>query len=612
MAEALLIGMGQYDDPSFPSLTAPSQDTEALQELLRRPDIGASRMSDVMQLQHPTLKQLRETIETFCTLRDLDETTLIYLSGHAIVDDQGALFFPCRDTQQSHLEQTAYPFSELKAELEACRSQKQVVILDCCFSGTFAKGMVAPQDFDAIVQDFSSTRRALLTSPAAIDYSTQHKIKARSTYTQFLLDALETGMADGCANRPLDGTVDVTELHAYISAHLQHTLPALTPNLYSKADGYRIVIAYAPYLDFRRQVTSLAEQGEISVVGHNILEEQRIRQGIPPEIASMIREDALLPHRQQIERQQQYDRVLEQLRQSESPLSDNTKAELLQLRQVLGLPESPSATAPLPEMSKFPVETDPWGTENNLFATAPLPETAIEQGEPNPAPEITMPPVEMVPVEPQVETETQLETSGNRFTQFLRNRRLMRSPDSEFEPANDRVTQYLQERNIPLPLVLGLGSLLVLGLLGAVLWSLFQPLPGSRPQIADAEGWFNEGIRKAQSGDRNAAIQAYTQGLNLSPTPANRAANLYYNRGIEYANNGNIEQAISDYTEATRLDPALADAYFNRANLRVKQNNRAAAINDYRVAARLYQQQNNAQGQQAAQDAIRALQQVNP
>ncbi|MEP0916575.1 tetratricopeptide repeat protein [Leptolyngbya sp. DQ-M1] len=584
MTEALLIGMGQYDDPSFPSLTAPSQDTEALQELLRRPDIGASRAYDVMQLQHPTLKQLRETIETFCTLRDPDETTLIYVSGHAIVNDQGALFFPCRNTQQSHLEETAYPLSELKAELEACRSQKQVVILDCCFSGTFTQGMIAAQDFDAIAQDFSSNRRALLTSPTSIDYSTEHKLKARSTYTQLLLDALETGMADGSANRPLDGTVDVTELHAYITAHLQDTSPALAPNLYSTADGYRIVVVYAPYLDFRKQVRSLAEQGEISLVGHNILEEQRIRQGIPQSIAIAIREDALLPHRQQMEKQRQYDRILEQV--SQSPLSDNMRAELLQLRQVLGLSENP-------------------------FATAPLPATVMEQEAQNTAPE-TLPPVEIVPVEPQVETETQLETSGNRLTQFLRNRRLLRSSDSEIEPANDRISQYLQERNIPLPLVLGLGSLFVLGLFGAILWSLFQPFPGSRPQIADAEGWFNEGIRKAQAGDRNAAIQAYTQGLNLSPTPANRAANLYYNRGIEYANNGNIEQAISDYTEAIRLDPALADAYFNRANLVAKRGDRSGAIKDYGSAVRLYQQQNNPEGQRAAQEGIRALRGVNP
>ncbi|MBW4440473.1 MAG: tetratricopeptide repeat protein [Plectolyngbya sp. WJT66-NPBG17] len=580
MTEALLISLGQYDDPSIPALSTTTQDVEALQELLRRPDIGASRTDDVMVLVHPTLKQLKETIETFCTLRDLDETALIYLSGHAILNDRGQLFFPCRDTGRSHLELTAYSLADLKTELEACRSQQQVVILDCCFSGTFAKGMIAAQDLDKIAQDFSSTRRALLTSPTSIDYSPQHKSKQRSTYTQVLLDALETGMADGSANQPLDGTVDVTELHAYVSSHLQHALPAFSPTLYSQKDGYRMIIVYAPYLEFRKQVISLASQGEISIVGHNILQEQQLKEGIPQEIANAIREDAMLPHRQQVEKQRQYDRICEEISRRESPLSDNTQAELLQLRQVLGLPPNPFASEPMP-----------------TFVNEELRDT-------------TSPPIEVaaIPVETPVESETPVEASGNRLTQFLRERRLLRSPDEEAEPANDRASQFLQERNISPDLVrLGLASLAILALFGAVLWALFQPFPGSKPQIASAEGWFNEGTRKAQSGNRNAAIEAYTQALNLNPTPANRAANLYYNRGLEYANNGNIDQAFSDYNEAIRLDPALADAYFNRANLAAKRGDRSAAIKDYRAAERLYQQQNNKEAQQAAQTAIRSL-----
>lgn len=596
MTEALLISLGQFDDPSIPALCATTQDAEALQELLRRPDIGASRTDDVMVLVHPTLKQLKETIETFCTLLDPDQTGLIYFSGHVILNDQGQLFFPCRDTGRSHLELSAYALAELKAELEACRSQQQVVILDCCFNGTFAKGMIAPQDFDAIAQDFSNTRRALLTSPTSIDYSTRHKSKARSTYTQFLLNALETGMADGSANQPLDGTVNVTELHAYISLRLQHALPALSPTLYSQGEGYTMTVVYAPYLEFRRQVVALASQGEISIVGHNILQEQQIQEGIPQDIASAIREDAVLPHRQQLEKQRQYDRIREEISRGEFPLSDNTQAELLQLRQVLGLPANPFATEPLP--------TFVHQSENQLT------DQSTNQSVHERVQDTTSPPIEIDAglVETPVESETPLETSGNRFTQFLRERRLLRLPDEEVGPATDQTSQFLQERNISPELVrLGLASLAVLALVGAVLWALFQPFPGSKPQIASAEGWFSEGTRKAQAGDHNAAIEAYTQALNLSPTPANRAANLYYNRGIEYANNGNVDQAFSDYNEALRLDPALADAYFNRANLAAKRGDRSSAIKDYRTAARLYEQQNNKDAQRAAQNAIRSL-----
>ncbi|MCU0552175.1 MAG: caspase family protein, partial [Leptolyngbya sp. Prado105] len=147
MTEALLIGISQYDDASFQALAASDRDSAALQELLRRPDIGASRTDDVTLLNNPTLQQLRETIETFCTLREPHEPVIIYLSGYGIVTDEPELFLPCRNTDRSHLEQTAYSLSQLKAELEACASQQQTVILDCCFSGTFAKDMIAPQDF---------------------------------------------------------------------------------------------------------------------------------------------------------------------------------------------------------------------------------------------------------------------------------------------------------------------------------------------------------------------------------------------------------------------------------------------------------------------------------
>lgn len=574
MTEALLIGIGQYDDESFQPLAATDRDVATLQDLLRRPDIGASRADEVTILNHPTLQQLKDTIETFCTLREPNETVIIYISGYAIVDDHSELFLPCRNTMRSHLEQTAYSLSQLKAELEACPSQQQVVILDCCFSGTFAKEMIAPQDFETIATGFINAQRALLTSPTSIDYSTKQKSNRHSLYTQFIIDALETGMADGSANQPMSGDTNVTELHAYVSTHLQDSLPALSPTLYAQGQGYTMTLVSAPYLNFRQEAMSLANQGEISFVGHNILQELRIKEGIPENIANSIREDALLPHRQQAEKQRHYDSIREQAIQQESP---NTQAELMQLRQVLGLQDSP-------------------------FASEPIPAPVVHQN--------IAPAHAITEVEAPVESETPIEdpVSRNRLTQFLQERRILRSPDEAVEPATDPTSRFLQERNISPELVrLGLASLAVLALLGAVLWAVFQPL--SRPQPTTADAWFEEGVRKAQAGNSNAAIEAYTQALNLSPTPANRAANLYYNRGVEYARNNNFDQAFADYNEAIRLDPALSDAYFNRANIAARRGDRSAAIKDYQTAARLYQKQNAPELRQNAQNAVRALEQ---
>lgn len=538
MTEALLIGIGRYDESSFQPLPATAQDVEALQEVLRRPDIGASRTTDVTVLVDPTLQHLKSTIETFCTLRTADEPVLIYFSGYGIIDDQGQLFFPCRNTSRSHLEHTAYSLTELQTELEACRSQQQIIMLDCCFSGTYARGMIAPTDIDKIGQLLSSKRRALFTSPWSIDYSPKHKSSNPSTYTQYLLNALETGMADGSANQPLNGEVSVLELHDYIRTHLEEDLPAMYPRLYSVGQGYNLIVAHAPYLEFRQEAMSLANRGEISIVGHNILEKLRVRLGIPQDIANEIKRDALLPYQHQAEKRQEYEAVHAEVSRRETPLSDNTQAELLRLREISGIEEAPVTDAPLP------------------LTLAP----------PNPEPQ---PVLVAAPIEAPVEASPPVEApvSQNRLTQFLRDRQLMPTPQpSETETSRD-----------PAELIrYGLLGLAVLGLFIGVFWAASQLFPRSTP-FSNPNEAFSEGVRRAQRGDHNGAIEAYDQAINLRPDPANREANVYYNRGLEYANKDDLDRAISDYNKAIELDPSLADAYFNRANVFLRRGDRDGA-----------------------------------
>ena len=48
-----------------------------------------------------------------------------------------------------------------------------------------------------------------------------------------------------------------------------------------------------------------------------------------------------------------------------------------------------------------------------------------------------------------------------------------------------------------------------------------------------------------------------------------RDADDLYNRGFDRQVKGDHEGALADYDEAIRRDPKLADAYNNRANLRL-------------------------------------------
>jgi tetratricopeptide (TPR) repeat protein len=590
MTTALLVGIGHFDQSNFQVLSSPEQDVNELRELLRHPQIGASRKSDVTTLKDPTVRELRNAIEIICSNRQPHDVVLIYISGYGIVDDRGQLYFPCRDTHLDRLDYTAYPSAELLASMEACRSQQQVLILDCCFSGSFAKGMILATDIDAIGLQLSSRRRAVLTSPWSIDYSPKHKSANPSTYTQYLLNGLETGMADGGTRRAVDGDITVLELQDYIGSRLEEDHPAMFAKLYNPAQSGNIIVARAPYLDFRREALGLASRGEISLVGQSILEELRVRTGVPQEIASAIKKDALLPYQHQSQKQRQFETVQAEITRREMPLSDNTKTELARLRELYELETDPFIR-PTGRVTQAPIDLE-LDDGDAAFAV-----TAIE--EPSNGAVTTEP-----PAEPENGMSRFFRSPGSVLTPL---RSILRTPSETPADVPDDPVASPEGSPLGTPegLRLGLISLGILALLGTVLWLAFSPLfPGSTPQFASANEWFNEAFQRAQRRDRSGAIDAYTQALNLNASnPA-----FYYNRAIEQSNAGDYNSAISDYTLAIQYNSSFADAYFNRGNAYARQGNRDAALKDYQEAERLYREQGKTELQQDAQNAIRNLQ----
>jgi hypothetical protein len=609
MAVALLIGISQYEDASFSSLPSAVKDVEALQDVLRHPDIGTARSSDVLTLTNPDGQGLRSEIETLLANCQPNDVVLLYFSGYGVVDDKGNLFLTSRTTQRSNLAETALSMAELQSWLEASRSHQQILIFDCCFSGTYTQGMVAPADVDKIGKYLSGKRRAFMTSPWSIEYSPQEKSGTVSIYTQYLLNALSTGMADGTAHRNLDGETSVLELHEYICDRLEPDLPAASPRLYTVGQGYEIAIARAPYLDFRKEALGLASRGEISLVGHRILEELGRKTGVPDPIANAIKQDALKPYQIQRNKRQQFESLQSEITKREGQLSDNTRTELMRLQELYELqnnvvrPDTTSNTA----------------TSDTARPDAVRPDTPVSP--------LYASPESAGVGQTSVQLNHSMDDRTSRMGQTLpplsdayaangSGQPLVEVPPTELEQRQpsrfgQRVSQFFEERNLPRDFSaerwrIAIAGLAVLGLLAAVLWALFQPIPRSANKISTAEDFFQDAYRKAQGNDRQGAIDGYTQAITLNPSNPN----FYYNRGIEYSRGGNKykHQAIQDYDRAIQLDPAFADAYFNRANANASLGENKAALQDYQQAAKLYQQQKLPQERQRALAAAKRLQ----
>lgn len=84
---------------------------------------------------------------------------------------------------------------------------------------------------------------------------------------------------------------------------------------------------------------------------------------------------------------------------------------------------------------------------------------------------------------------------------------------------------------------------------------------------------------RAESGDRQAAIQKFTQAIALKPT-----VETYYQRGNAQFDLGNYQAAVEDYTAALEKDSSYVAAYFNRGLAYLELNQLKAAVDDYTKA----------------------------
>ncbi|HEY5669562.1 MAG TPA: caspase family protein, partial [Anaerolineales bacterium] len=135
---ALIIGNSAYLDGALSRLLTPDADVGALGEILLDPELGG--FDDVNVLVNMSSHIIRRSIASFFSKKAREDLLLLYFSGHGVLDDQGHLYLAVRDTDSKLLRGTAISASYITDEMNNSRSQRQLLILDCCHSGAFARG----------------------------------------------------------------------------------------------------------------------------------------------------------------------------------------------------------------------------------------------------------------------------------------------------------------------------------------------------------------------------------------------------------------------------------------------------------------------------------------
>ncbi|MDJ0901174.1 MAG: substrate-binding domain-containing protein [Xenococcus sp. MO_188.B8] len=337
---ALLIGVSQYK-PGLNPLPEALKDVEAMQRVLQNQDMGG--FDEVKTLANPEPLEMEEAIEMLFSGRTKDDLALLFFSGHGIKDDAGRLYFATSITRKNRkgelVKATAVPANFVHDIMSNSRCRREIVILDCCFSGAFAEGMTAKDDGVVDVQrQLGGEGRAVLTASTSSQYSFEEQGSDLSVYTRYLVEGIETGDADLDG----DGVVSIQEWHDYASTKVRAVQPSMKPEIYAVREGFKIRVAKIPPEEpkqkYRKEVKLFISRGKISLVGRRTLDLLRMQMGLSEDEATAIEKEVLEPYREKFRNKlQQYEQVFSEVIKREETPSEATRDDLRHLQETLGL-----------------------------------------------------------------------------------------------------------------------------------------------------------------------------------------------------------------------------------------------------------------------------------
>ncbi|MGJ3249626.1 MAG: caspase, EACC1-associated type [Elainellaceae cyanobacterium] len=341
---ALLVGVSEYGE-GYDALPGTVTDLERMQHVLKNPDMGGF---DVETLLNPNPQPLREAIERFFGGRKKEDVLLFYFSGHGSLDNatSSQLYLSTHQTRKESkrlVESSAVEAALLHRHLVHSKSQKKIVILDCCFSGAVAN-LLSKGDDPVNLQQLEAQGTVLLASCNAFEVSYQTKGAAaevdiaQSLYTRYLVEGIETG----AARQGKHEWIFTQDLHEYAKRRFQTELAAATEPqiIVFEKEGYRIPIARAPKgdpkVEYRQIVAEVLKEndGEINNLNRVRLDIEREALELSLEDAQQIIVEQQKPYEIRRQKRARYAEAFKAALTQGYPLTKNSRRtlKLIQLR----------------------------------------------------------------------------------------------------------------------------------------------------------------------------------------------------------------------------------------------------------------------------------------
>ena len=137
---ALLIANSEYRHPKIRALVKTTTDAEGMRDVLVDSNICAIPKENITLLKERPSHEIRLEIEKFFKHKQPDDLLVLYFAGHGMRDSEGHLCLTFVDTNPEYSESTGIEARVIGRHMDRSRSKRQVVLLDCCYSGSFAHG----------------------------------------------------------------------------------------------------------------------------------------------------------------------------------------------------------------------------------------------------------------------------------------------------------------------------------------------------------------------------------------------------------------------------------------------------------------------------------------
>lgn len=211
---ALVVGIGQFEDPVIPALHYTTDDAKSFAAELVDPNIGRFPPDHVLLLtdSQATTVAIKEALNKIARLADYNDEVVIYVATHGSprsMDVAGANYIVTYDTKfetdrqvdEDALYATALPMVQLaNAVATRMKALRTVVILDTCFSGgavgneskvmVSGIGNAAPSQ-QTLNRMAEGTGRIVLAAASEQEESLESPTLQHGYFTYFLLQALK-------------------------------------------------------------------------------------------------------------------------------------------------------------------------------------------------------------------------------------------------------------------------------------------------------------------------------------------------------------------------------------------------------------------------------------